>query len=95
MTGRIVIVVPEQIWTSEFGETLIPANAVLADADNNPYVWVVSPGGNAVSRKPVKLGKLDGNEVRVLDGLAPGDQVVVSGVNSLAEGMLVRQLEST
>jgi RND family efflux transporter MFP subunit len=95
MTGKIVITVPERIWTSEFGETLIPASAVMADADNNPYVWVVPPDSNSVIRKSIEVGKLDGSEVRVLDGLAPGDQVVISGVNSLSEGMLVRQLEST
>jgi len=45
-----------------------------------------------VARRPVELGELSGGMVFILSGLSGGDLVVVSGVNSLSDGMLVRDL---
>jgi membrane fusion protein (multidrug efflux system) len=46
-----------------------------------------------VSRRAVQLGELTGNEVQILDGLAEGDLVAVSGVSHLRDGMQVRRYE--
>ena len=39
-----------------------------------------------VKVRPVKLGVVDGDNVAVLEGLNPGDQVVVNGIDKLRDG---------
>ncbi len=91
MTGKVVITAREDVAVDS--GVLIPASAVLADAENNPYVWVVNSGENAVRRRAVQLGQVSGDSVRVTAGLENGDQVATSGVHSLVEGMLVRAMQ--
>jgi membrane fusion protein, multidrug efflux system len=44
-------------------------------------------GGKLVARqRPVKVGDIVGDSYVVLDGLKPGDRVVVSGAQRLADG---------
>ncbi len=70
----------------------VPSNAVVADEDGNPYVWVVDPASMRVAKRTVEPGEWSGASGPILRGLNGGDIVVVSGVNSLADGMLVRDL---
>ncbi|MEL6938984.1 MAG: efflux RND transporter periplasmic adaptor subunit [Cyanobacteria bacterium J06598_1] len=44
--------------------------------------------------KPVKLGKLQGNEYQVLEGLNPGDTVITSGLLNLRDGVPIAQQEA-
>jgi multidrug efflux system membrane fusion protein len=53
------------------------------------YAWVVSPE-NKVSVRVVKLGQLDGDMVRIVDGLNEGDRIVIDGADRLREGGEVR-----
>jgi membrane fusion protein (multidrug efflux system) len=39
---------------------------------------------------PLTLGEISGNSYTVLSGLKPGDQVVVSGGQNLADGMPIK-----
>lgn len=60
---------------------LVDAKAVLTDQDRQ-FVYVVGPGSTA-QRKDVTLGReIDGLRI-VSAGLAPGDQVVVDGVQKI------------
>ena len=45
-----------------------------------------------VSRTPVQLGDMAGDQIRVLGGLQPGDRVATTGVHNLREGMQVSEL---
>lgn len=90
MTGKVVVTVLPDV-SLEAGLT-IPANAVLADEENNPYVWIVANDTGEVSRRPVEVGALSGETIRVISGLNDGDRIAVSGVHSLSEGMPVRPL---
>jgi RND family efflux transporter MFP subunit len=92
MTANVTITVPAKLDGEAAAAVLLPATAVLADDDGNPTVWKVDPASMTVSRAPVTLGELGGNQVRVLSGLAAGDRVAVSGVHNLREGMTVRAL---
>jgi RND family efflux transporter MFP subunit len=67
----------------------IPAAAAIADDEGNPFVWVVDPETMAVERRSVELGELAEDEVTIVSGLSAGDQVAVSGVHQLREGMIV------
>jgi len=68
---------------------LVPADAI--DASNR--VFVVE-GGRLRARMP-KLGVRDMLQVEVLEGLDEGDEVVVSGVESLVDGTRVRTTRRT
>jgi len=71
---------------------LVPASAVVADNGLNPRVWLVDPESLTVQARPVKVGKLRGRDIEVLEGLEPGDRIVVAGAAYLAEDMPVSLL---
>ena len=73
------------------GRIAIPANAAVADAKGNAYVWLVDPSSMTVHRRPVELGDMSGSDVEVKSGLSIGDQIATSGVHKLREGMAVRK----
>ena len=65
-------------------QTVIPVAAVQRGADGT-FVFVVSPD-KVANQRAVKLGVQDGDKVAVLDGLKPGDTVVVDGADRLRDG---------
>jgi RND family efflux transporter MFP subunit len=71
---------------------VIPRDALLPYPDGSHSVFVVrddgSSGSTAVER-PVKLGR-GGAQVEILDGIEPGDRVVVRGNERLRNGQAVR-----
>lgn len=71
--------------------TLIPAAAVQ-QGSRGPYVFVVQPDSTVVQRLP-RLGPGDDRVQAVLEGVAPGERVVVDGIDRLREGMKVELLE--
>ena len=71
----------------------IPATAALTDENGKTFVWKLDPDSMTVRRTPVELGPLSGSEVEVHTGLSKGDQVAISGVHQLREGMVVRRFE--
>jgi RND family efflux transporter MFP subunit len=73
---------------------LIPVAAIVAAADGTPTVWVVDPESGRVSRRTIKTGALQGADVAVLNGLAPGEEIVTAGVHSVRDGMRVHPLSS-
>ena len=70
----------------------IPANAVVGGDDGGSYVWMVNADNMTVSLAPVMPGQLSGSEVDILDGIAAGDRIAVSGVQHLADGMKISEL---
>ena len=74
----------------------VPISAVVGSrTDPQGYaLYVVNQqDGKAVAQlREVKLGKVQGNRVVVLDGLAAGAEVVTSGVNTVRDGGPVRIL---
>ena len=51
-------------------------------------------GGHVVHQKPLQIGQIIGNDYVVLNGIAPGDKVVVSGTQFLIDGIPVVPQES-
>jgi len=72
----------------------IPATAVAADATLQPYAWLLDPEHMTLRRKSVQIGRMDGTQVEVIDGLAGGDEIVAVGLSHLAEGMQVTRMAS-
>lgn len=52
-------------------------------------------GGYVVHQKPLQIGPIVGNDYVVLDGVKPGDKVVVSGTQFLIDGVPVVPQESS
>lgn len=66
---------------------LVPRRAVV-DRGGESFVWVVVSG--AVSRRPVTLGPTRLEQVEVVDGLVPGEAVVINPPAALVDGGRVR-----
>ena len=71
----------------------IPAAAALTGENGKTFVWKVDADSMTVRRTPVEIGPRSGLEVEVHKGLSRGDQVAISGVHELREGMVVRRFE--
>ena len=56
----------------------VPDSAVLRDAQNEPYVYVVTQN-NEFSRRAVALGQRSDNTTQLTSGIVPGDRVVGDG----------------
>lgn len=70
---------------------LVPISAVCKLDTGEQVAWVLRPDGTVRSR-PVTMGVARDGEVEILQGLNPGDRVVVAGVTFLRDGMKVRDL---
>lgn len=66
----------------------IPTTALVQTGDQ-PQVWIVSADGT-VHLKPVTVARYDTGAVLISEGIEKGDLVVIAGVNSLAEGQVVK-----
>jgi RND family efflux transporter MFP subunit len=77
------------IW-SEHQAPLIPVTAV-SRMSGKMFAFVVDgQGQQTVARQRIiNVGDLIGNDYVVLDGIQPGDRIIVSGVQILADGMPV------
>ena len=67
----------------------VPVSAVVGDFKLDPQVWTVDETSMTVSPRPVKVGRLIGDGIEVVDGLEPGARVVTAGTPFLVEGMQV------
>jgi len=77
--------------------TVLPMDGV-ADVPKDPgspasfSVFVYDKATGTVVKKPVTVGGIRDNQIIVVDGLAPGDQVACAGVSFLRDGMKVTPL---
>ncbi len=62
----------------------LPFSAVLRSEDRRTYVYVARQGRAATAF--VKTGRLIHGRLEILEGLSPGDEVVISGQQFLREG---------
>ncbi len=70
----------------------VPASAIVGDYKLDPRAWVVDESAMTVQPRAVKVGRLSGRNIDVLDGLSPGERIVVAGTPFLVEGMKVTLL---
>lgn len=71
----------------------VPVSA-LRKGPEGDHVFVIAPDEQGHPRarlRPVRAGDVLGDDVLVLEGLAPGDRVATSGAFKLREGVLVSQ----
>ncbi|MEO8256141.1 MAG: efflux RND transporter periplasmic adaptor subunit [Acidobacteriota bacterium] len=78
------------VWATRQALT-IPVVAVLRISGQHFAFVAEDAGGKLVARqRPIKVGPIVGDNYLVLDGLKPGDRVVVSGAQKLADGAPVQ-----
>ncbi len=74
---------------------LAPRGAIVEVAGTEAWAWVVDlPTGSAQKRR-LKLGLIAAESAEVLDGLRPGDRVILDPPATLAPGTKVRATETT
>ncbi len=84
MFGRVGIV-----YANHKDTILVDKNALIAE-EEKPSVYVVSD--NKASKVVVTTGFENSQQVEIIDGLKPGDKVVIAGQNSLKEDSKVEVL---
>jgi membrane fusion protein, heavy metal efflux system len=62
---------------SDFAAVAIPQSAILHEG-GTASVWVVDPGGGLTLRQ-IKTGRRNGDMDEVVNGLNPGERIVVGG----------------
>ena len=85
--GRAAIVARDQ---AAGGMVLVPPAAVFAPRAGEGFVYVLPRGSDRVALRKVAISEAQDDGVRVLDGLAPGEWVIVSGVDRLRDQQRVR-----
>jgi multidrug efflux pump subunit AcrA (membrane-fusion protein) len=76
----------------------VPIEAVFSNEEEpldaeTRSVWKVDPDSMRATLQRVRIGRLTGSEIIVLEGLAAGELIVAAGVNAVHEGMLLRSME--
>lgn len=71
----------------EAGALVIPAAAVQSGPKGS-YVFVIRDD-QTVDQRPVRVGRSEGDEAIIADGLKPGEQVVTDGASRLTRGSRV------
>ncbi|MFT2009936.1 efflux RND transporter periplasmic adaptor subunit [Pontibacter sp. 13R65] len=69
---------------------LLPREAIVGSIQN-PNVYVVKDG--VANARKVRVGMVTQNQVEILDGVQPGEQIVRSGQINLREGMKVTMMK--
>ncbi len=80
------------VWSSRPG-VLVPTTAISRLGGQN-FIFVAENKADTVgqtqlvaSQRPIKLGKIVGNNQEVLEGLKPGEKIVTSGILQLRDGI--------
>jgi RND family efflux transporter MFP subunit len=84
------------VWDSE-AKPVVPVTAV-SRIGGQYFAFVAEPdqkGGYVVHQKPIQIGQIVSNNYVVLEGIKPGDKVVVSGTQFLIDGVPVVPHESS
>jgi RND family efflux transporter MFP subunit len=84
------------VWGSQ-DKPVVPVVAV-SRIGGLYFAFIAEPdqkGGYVVHQKPLQIGQIVGNDYVVLDGIKPGDKVVISGTQFLIDGIPVIPQESS
>jgi membrane fusion protein, multidrug efflux system len=84
-SATVVLDLPQQV-----GVIKLPLSAVLQQGGKTS-VWLLDKASMTVKPQPVQVGGAEGNEVVVVGGLSPGQEVVVAGVHVLNPGQKVKR----
>jgi HlyD family secretion protein len=75
-----------QITVKNTPSLVVPAKAVLPQADGQKIVYVLPEGSETVKAQPVQVGDPKDGQIAIQTGLRPGDRVVVAGAGYVKDG---------
>ncbi len=81
-----------EITTSVTNDVLVVPETAVQTMDQAPVVFIAR-GGNKFEKRPVKIGSPQHGRVQILDGIKPGEQVVIEGGFTLKAEMLKGELQ--
>jgi len=72
---------------SERPQMLIPVTAIIR-LSGQPFAYVAEPAGKmtVAHQRALRLGEVVGNDYVILDGIKPGEQLIISGTQMLGDG---------
>jgi len=77
----------EIVRTTHANARLVPREAVIRELQD-AYVFVAV--GGVAKKRPVELGLEEGSRIEAVQGLEPGEQVIVAGQGGLKDGAAVK-----
>lgn len=86
--GSTVYVTPQTLSHAGIPAIKLPTSALRQEGQSTA-VWVYDAASGTVKSQVVQIATADGNEAVVASGLAPGAQVVATGVHVLSPGQKV------
>lgn len=86
--GATVTVVAPALSARGAQAIVLPTTALMK-AGSGTAVWVFDAASSTVRAQPVEIATADGNQAVIASGLAPGMQVVATGVHVLSPGQKV------
>lgn len=74
------------VWRSEPGLTIPVTGVSRINGQYFAFVAEAGANGHVAKQKPVQLGEIIGNDYVVREGLAAGEQLIVSGLQKIGDG---------
>lgn len=90
MIAKAVIVTDKKIKL-----LTIPGKAVVRDADNLTYVFVINKETGKAWRKRIFIGSIYKNNIEVKRGLLPADIIITAGQHKLSDGGIVKIIDDS
>lgn len=87
MLCTVSVAAPESAAGAE-ARIILPASAVLLSADNRHFVWLAKDG--EAQRRFVTPGALLPQGVEITAGIAPGDSVIIEGMQKVCTGTKIQ-----
>jgi multidrug efflux system membrane fusion protein len=69
--------------------TLVPVASIQHGNNNSTFIYLVDTDAKTVAMTNVVVGTIDGDRAEIVSGVAPGDTVVIDGVDKLQNGSKV------
>jgi len=91
MTAKVSIDFGTKTAETESGYR-VPLSSVLNENENKNFVWKIDPSSMDISKVPVELGTMTGEDIVITQGVVTGDLIATAGVHHLREGMKVKRL---
>ncbi|VXD17743.1 RND family efflux transporter MFP subunit [Planktothrix serta PCC 8927] len=82
----------EVVWKQKNNVVVIPMTAVKFQGDQRFVFLAEGQEKLTAKRQPVKLGLIQGDRAEILQGLQPGQKLIVSGTQKLSDGAAINIL---
>ena len=82
-------------WKGSLNPVVALPLSALFEKSGSPAVWIFDPQLGSAKLVPVTVARYEADTAIISSGLAKGDNVITSGINTLREGQKVRLADAT